>query len=160
MKRGRSWTILLVLLALAVVIVVFFGLVFFRPPEPEVPELAVSFFDEEINLTSFAQDFRANVTLSFPDKETWDLGEVPWFVETITIEKAIPVKQVEGVTISGGTITYTLTFDNVLVRDFLWSRIYHMGSSVPQPQKVSVVVYGDWQGTEVSASEELSVFSE
>jgi hypothetical protein len=159
-KRGLSRNILLAVLALAVVIVVFLGLMLFRPPEPEFPELTVSFFDKAVNLTSFRKNFRANVTLSFPDKETWDLGEVPWFAETINIERTIPVNHIEGVTISGDTITYTLVFDNALVKDFLWSRIYHMGSSVPQPQKVSVVVYGDWLGTEVSASEELSIFSE
>ena len=160
MKRGRSWNIILVVLALAVVVIVFLGLVFYRPPEPELPELAASFFDNEIDLTVFTKDFRVNVTLSFPSKETWDLGEVPWFAETIAIEKTIPVKEVEGFIISGDSITYTLTFDNALVKDLLWSKAYHMGSSVLQSQKVVVVIYGDWQGTEISASEELSVFSE
>jgi hypothetical protein len=160
MTSGRSRNIMLVVLALAVVIIVFLGLMLFRPPEPESPEFTVSFYDKEINVGSFTKDFRANVTLSFPSKETWDLGEVPWFAETITIEKAIPVKQVENVIISGDHITYTLTFDNVLMKDLLWSKAYHMGSNVLQSQKVSVVVYGDWHGTEISTSEELSVFSE
>ncbi len=160
MKRERSRNVILAVLASVVVIIVFLGLVFFRPPEPELPLFAASFFDKEIGLTSFTKDFRVNVTLSFPSKETWDLGEVPWFAETTTIEKTIPVKEVEGVIISGDHITYTLTFDNVLMKDLLWSKAYHMGSSVLQSQKVVVVVYGDWQGTEISASEELSVSSE
>lgn len=158
-KRAGSRNILLAILISAVVIILlFFGLMFREPPEPKLPELNVSFFDKEINLTSFTEDFKANVTLSFPEKETWDLGEVPWFVETITIEKAIPVKGVEGVIISGNSITYTLSFDNILTENLLWSEAYHMDSSITNPQVVSVAVFGKWEGIEISGSEELSVF--
>ncbi len=160
-KRARSRNILLAILISAVVIILlFFGLMFREPPQPKLPELNVSFFDKEINLKNFTEDFKANVTLSFPEKEIWDLGEVPWFVETITIEKAIPVKEVQGVIISGNSITYTLSFDNIPTKDLLWSEVYHLDSSIINPQVVSVAVYGEWEGSEISGSEELSVFSE
>lgn len=156
-KSLRNRNILLVALICVAATILFFVVMFPKTPEPEFPELTVSFFDKEINLTALVEDFRANVTLSFPEKETWDLGEVPWFIETVTIEKSVSMKQVEGVAISGDSITYTVSFDNTLVRNYLWSRVYHMGSSVTHSQTVSITVYGDWQGREISGSEELTV---
>lgn len=157
-KSLLNRNILFVALICVAAAILLFVVMLSKTPEPEFPELTVSFFDKEINLTNLVEDFRVNVTLSFPDKETWDLGEVPWFVETVTIEKSVPVKQVEGVVISGDRITYTLTFDNTLVRNLLWSRVYHMGASLTPSQTVSITIYGDWQGSEISGSEELTVF--
>ncbi len=157
-KNLRNRNILFAALICVAATILLFVVMFSKTPEPEFPELTVSFFDREINLTALVEDFRVNVTLSFPDKETWDLGEVPWFAETVTIEKSVSVKQVEGVDISGDSITYTLIFDNTLVRNLLWSRVYHMGSSLTHSQTVSITVYGDWQGREISGSEELTVF--
>lgn len=157
-KRLSSRNTLLATMILAAVIILFFGVMFYEPPEPKFPELTVSFFDKEIDLTSFTRDLRVNVILSFPDKEIWDLDEVSRFAETVTIESSVPVKRVEYWITSGNSVICTLTFDNTLVKNFLWSHVYHMGLGGIHSQIVSITVYGDWQGSEISGSEELTVF--
>ncbi len=156
MKVQRKHLLLIIAIA-TIIVLVFAAVMMTRPPATYYPQLNVTFVATEISLPSFTEDLEVNVTISFPEKETWDLGEVPWFIDTITLEKSIPVKGVEGMMIARNSLTYTLIFDNTLVKNLLWSKIYHMDASTILTQKIMLTVYGDWQGTEISDSEELAV---